>query len=238
MSRGIIIGREGTQAIPITDRTVSRRHCELEPQGDGSFILTNLSRGVTKVDGVDIIKKRVYPDTVIELGPRFRASVAQLLNLPQHGGYGPSGGGYNQGSGYRHQPPVQEQQPTVNVRHLERIWDDYNMQNLDNARKTKNANLVRTGSMVFSLSSGIVAFLLPELMVMGLVFSGIGVLGVIYGFLVLKNGEDPQETQYRRERFMSYYCCPKCHGSLPVMSYRLLRQNYRACPRCKAKFEY
>lgn len=240
MSGEIIIGREGQQAIPISDRTVSRRHCSLSPQGDGSYVLTNLSRGVTKVNGVDVVRKTVFADTVIELGPRFRASVAQLLNLPQtpgaSAGY-PGGGGVSAGYGQMGGAP-QPQAPTVNVRHLERIWDDYNYQTIENAKKNKNANLIRTGSMVFTMSSGIVSFLFPEVIVMGLIFSGIGVIGVLYGFIAMKNGEGPEESQERRERFMSYYCCPKCHGSLPVMSYKLLRQNYRSCPRCKARFEY
>ena len=39
----IIVGRKGQQKVPITDMAVSREHCKLTANPDGTFTLENLS---------------------------------------------------------------------------------------------------------------------------------------------------------------------------------------------------
>jgi pSer/pThr/pTyr-binding forkhead associated (FHA) protein len=71
----IIIGRKGTQRTPITDMTVSRAHCKLTVEADGTMWLENLSANGTYVDGVSILKKRVSDDTVAQLGGSFKIAM-------------------------------------------------------------------------------------------------------------------------------------------------------------------
>ncbi len=67
----IILGRDGTQKTPITDQTVSRKHCKLTVNDDGTYTLENLSASGTKVDGQSIIRTTVNPNSRIQLGPSF-----------------------------------------------------------------------------------------------------------------------------------------------------------------------
>ena len=47
----IIIGRKGQQQITITDLSVSREHCKLTSNPDGTYTLENLSANGTFVNG-------------------------------------------------------------------------------------------------------------------------------------------------------------------------------------------
>ena len=71
----IIIGRQGTQKTPITDPTVSRKHCKVTDNGDGTYTIENLSPSGTKVDGVDILRTTVKPNSRIQLGQSFSATL-------------------------------------------------------------------------------------------------------------------------------------------------------------------
>jgi pSer/pThr/pTyr-binding forkhead associated (FHA) protein len=77
----MIIGRHGTQKINITDPTVSRQHCKLTSNNDGTFTLENLSNQGTKVDGVDVIRTTVKLDSKVQLSSTFSVTVAELLGV-------------------------------------------------------------------------------------------------------------------------------------------------------------
>ena len=77
----IIIGRKGTQRTPITDTTVSREHCKLTINADGTYTLENLSINGTFVNGNSIIRTVVTPDTILRLGANFSIAVRDLLPL-------------------------------------------------------------------------------------------------------------------------------------------------------------
>ena len=75
----IIVGRKGTQRTPISDLTVSREHCKITIQANGSLILENLSSFGTFINGVSVIKTTVTPEDIIQLGPQFSIKVKDLL---------------------------------------------------------------------------------------------------------------------------------------------------------------
>ena len=79
----IIIGRQGTQKTPITDPTVSRKHCKVTDNVDGTYTIENLSPSGTKVDGVDILRTTVKPNSRIQLGQSFSATLVELIGIPQ-----------------------------------------------------------------------------------------------------------------------------------------------------------
>ena len=54
----VIVGKQGNQRIPITDQYVSRKHCKLTSNGDGSYTIENLSQNGTFVNGRKILKKQ------------------------------------------------------------------------------------------------------------------------------------------------------------------------------------
>ncbi len=75
-----LVGRESRQ-LPMTDNTVSRRHCELHPEEDGSWILKDLgSANGTWINGQRII--RVSP---LKLGDQIRVGRTILVFGAQPG---------------------------------------------------------------------------------------------------------------------------------------------------------
>ena len=75
----LIVGRKGQQRTPITDPSVSREHCRLTSNPDGTFTLENLSANGTYVDGKSIIRTVVTADTQITLGTGYTVRVGDLL---------------------------------------------------------------------------------------------------------------------------------------------------------------
>lgn len=229
--REIIIGREGNQACPITDRTVSRRHCKLTVSDDGSMIIENLSGAGTKVDGLDIIRKAVNPDSIVQLGPNFSARLSDLTGPLASPGLTPQGS-----SSLGAKPGQEQQQPqTVSISHLRRVWDDFNDTNIAIADKQRKINLVRTGLGIATMCT------LPLMYVLGpyaLVITGVAVVGNIFSFAGMRNAETPARRQQRQDAFDDAWVCPNpdCGRSLPARNYKLLVRNYQSCPYCKAKY--
>lgn len=227
----IIIGREGNQTVSITDRTVSRRHCKLTVNPDGSMILENLSGSGTKVDGIEIIRKAVRPDSIVQLGPQFRMRLCDLV-----GHVSPTGQSTGAASAAAtKQGQQQSETPTVNISHLRRVWDDFNDTNLTIANKQRRINLVRTALGISTMCT------LPLMYILGpnaLIITGIAIVGNIFSFAGMKNAETPAERQQRQDDFDDAWVCPnpKCGRSLPAKNYKLLVRNHQSCPYCKARY--
>ena len=82
----IIVGRgrsKATQRIEITDPTVSREHCWLTDNGDGTYTLQNKSLQGTFVNGRQLVKTIVEADDKITLSASTTVKVADLLPLKQ-----------------------------------------------------------------------------------------------------------------------------------------------------------
>ena len=88
----ILIGRAGgTQTLKVTvngksttlgavPMSVSREHCKVVRQDDGTAVITNLnSRNVTYVNGQAVVSHEVTADDVVELGgDRYRLDLSML----------------------------------------------------------------------------------------------------------------------------------------------------------------
>ncbi|MDE5690501.1 MAG: hypothetical protein K2I38_07415, partial [Duncaniella sp.] len=179
-----------------------------------TYTIENLSQNGTKVDGVDIIRTTVRPNSRIQLGPRFSATLAELI--------GP--------------PDMPKSEPkTFNISHLRRVWSDFNQGNIEMAKKQQKTNLVRTGFGIFTMCATPTIFLLGDV---GYLFTGIGILGNIYSFVGMKNAESIEDRQLRQDAFDEAWICPnpECSRTLPAKNYRLLLHNYQSCPYCKCKY--
>lgn len=227
----IIIGREGNQAVAITDRTVSRRHCKLTVNPDGSMILENLSGSGTKVDGIEIIRKAVRPDSIVQLGPQFRMRICDLVGHV-------SSTGQSTGTASAAAPKPGQKQPEppeVNISHLRRVWEEYNSTNLMIATEQRKINLIRAALGIATMCT------LPLMYILGpeaLIITGVAIVGNIYSFVGIKNAETPQQRQERQDDFDALWVCPnpRCHRSIISKNYKLLVRNYQSCPWCKAKY--
>ncbi len=232
----IIIGKLGTQKTPITDPTVSRKHCKLTINDDGTYTLENLSASGTKVDGQSIIRTTVNLNSRIQLGPRFSATLVELIGVPTSNS--PVQSTFNSGNQAASSTSSQPRQEvkTFNISHLQKVWDDFNQTNLEKANEQRRVNLVRTGAAIFTMSAALVASLTTG--PIGWILTGTGLLGNIYSFVGMKNAETPEDRQRRQERFDDAWVCPNpaCRKTIPARDYRYLRRNFDSCPYCKCKY--
>ena len=218
-SNSVVIGRKGAQPYKINDPTVSAQHCILTPNGDGTYRLEDLTEGRTSVNGRGVIRTTVKPGTMIKMG-NFTITVRQLLNLKT--------------------PPAPK--PTFNIAHLYYIWNEFNDTNLEIAKKQRTLNLIRSGAFVFTLSSGIFCTIVGKespYMMLCLILTFIGFIGILVSWIMMKNLETPMEKQARQDMFDSQWICPnpECSRTIPARNYHLLVRNHKSCPYCKCNFE-
>lgn len=231
----IIIGRQGTQKTPITDPTVSRKHCKVTDNGDGTYTIENLSPSGTKVDGVDILRTTAKPNCRIQLGQSFSATLVELIGIP-HAKI--NSNVESARINHSDQSPSPKSQPgvkTFNISHLRGIWEDYNNTNLEMAESQRKTNLVRTGLGIFTMCAMPTIFFFGPV---GYILTGIGVLGNIYSFVGMRNAETAEERQRRQDAFDDAWVCPNpdCGHSLLAKNYKLLVRNHQSCPYCKCKY--
>lgn len=160
----IIVGRgrsKATQRIEITDPTVSREHCWLTDNGDGTYTLLNKSQQGTVVNGNRVMKTIVTPNTYITLSGTTTLKVADLLPLAapspaprQAPSFAP-----RQAPSSPPRPVQKPSTPTYSIAHLEAVWDDYHETLLDIQRRQRTTTLLRSASPMFTLGSGALAAL-------------------------------------------------------------------------------
>lgn len=226
----IIIGRNAQPGIVITEPSVSKKHCRITADGDGTFIVENLSQSsFTKIDGREIVKAKATIDSEIQLGPVYRAKLRELITTPSGSRETPGHRGSNR--------PTQPKVKTYSISHLKRIWEEYNRKNLEEAKKSRTIGIVRSGSMIFTMGGGVLATV-AALPAIGIVCSGIGVGAIIYSFIGMRKSETLEQKQQRQEEFEDAWVCPNpdCNRSLPARNYKLLIKNHRSCPYCKSHF--
>ena len=235
----IIIGRQGTQQTPIIDPSVSRKHCKVTINPDGTYTIENLSDYGTKVNGTSIIRTTVTLDSVLELGPTYKAKLKDLIGTPQQSNTFSDNFRSNNVTGSKPQSvPTADPKPevkTYNISHLRYIWEDYNNKNIEVAEKQRKINLTRTGLGIFTMCAMPTIFFLGPI---GYVLTGIGVLGNVYSFVGMKNGETTLERQRRQEEFDDAWVCPNpaCGKTLLAKNYKMLVKNHQSCPYCKSKY--
>lgn len=223
----IIVGRgrsKATQRIEITDPTVSREHCWLTDNGDGTYTLQNKSLQGTFVNGRQVVKTIVKADDKIKLSASTTVKVADLLPLKQ-----PAQGGKT----------VEE----YSIAHLKDVWDEYHDMLLDIQVKQRKLNMYRSASPMFTIGSGAIATLAKtmgwgdEIFVITLVMTAIGLILMVFTFVYGFCDNSIEKREAATEKFNSEYVCPnpKCHHFMGTQSYHIIRQN-KNCPWCKCKF--
>lgn len=226
----ITIGRTGTQKTPIDDKTVSREHCKVTDNGDGTFTVENLSQNGTKIDGRDIIRATARLDSRIQLGRSFSATLEELIGYAQKANASQAAPKTQQSQTTR-----QNEVKTFSISHLRRVWEDFNQTNIEMADKQRKINLTRAGFGIFSMCAMLLIFFFGPV---GYVLTAIGVLGNIYSFVGMRNAETAEERQHRQDAFDEEWICPnpECGRTLLAKNYRMLVRNHQFCPYCKCKY--
>lgn len=231
----IIIGRQGTQKTPITDPTVSRKHCKVTVIGDGTYIIENLSPAGTKVEGVNILRTTAKADSRIQLGQTYTARLSEIIGLPEVTTKSQSDYISGNAAESNIMEKSQSNVKTFNISHLRRIWEDYNSTNIDMADSQRKTNLARTGLGIFTMCAMPTIFFFGPV---GYVLTCIGILGNIYSFVGMKNAETAAERQRRQDAFDDAWVCPNpdCGHSIIAKNYKMLVKNFKSCPYCKCNY--
>lgn len=243
----IIVGRgrsKATQRIEITDPTVSREHCWLTDNGDGTYTLLNKSQQGTVVNGNRVMKTIVTPNTYITLSGTTTLKVADLLPLAA-----PSPAPWQAPSFAPRQAPLSPPRPvqkpstpTYSIAHLEAVWDDYHETLLDIQRRQRTTTLLRSASPMFTMGSGVIAGIANSKNYDGVFWftatlAVIGLILMFYSFFKGLSDNSIDEKEEATELFNSYYVCPnpKCHHFMGNQAYQIVSQH-KNCPWCKCKF--
>ena len=235
----IIVGRgrsKATQRIEINDPTVSREHCWLTANGDGTYTLQNKSPQGTIVEGRKVLKTVVTPETVIQLSETTIVKVADLLPLPQ-------AAPQPKQQVAQSVPPQESSVPEYSIKHLKVVWDEYHDKLLEIQRNQRSVNLLRSASPMFTLGSGAIATLAKTMgwgdaiFSLTIVMTVVGLGLMIYSFVKGVNDKSIEEREEATEEFNRRYICPnpKCNHFMGTQSYHILRQN-KNCPWCKCKY--
>ena len=231
----IIVGRgrsKATQRMEINDPTVSREHCWLTDNGDGTYTLENKSVQGTFVNGRQVVRTTVTPDSMIRLSDTTTVRVADLLPLERV---------------VRSQPrPTVSPQPTVpeySIKPLMGVWEEYHDRQLEIKKRQRDTNLLRSASPLFTMGSGTLATMARTMgwgdafFGLTLILTMIGLCLMVYSFWKAANDRSITEGEEAEEAFQSKYVCPNpgCRHFMGKQPYKLLRQN-KLCPWCKCKF--
>lgn len=210
-------------------------HAKITVDGEGNVFIANMKmQNETFVNGLPIMSKRINPSDKVELGPdRYSVPMTMLMNTCIKM--------VKQGDGGEPTPPrpprpPQPPQKIYSVRHLKFIWEDYKKYRDEIKDRQKTVNLVRTGCSALAILSVPCVTFIGKI---GFIFTGIGVIGAIYGFFAMKNDDSSEKLEKLNEDFQLRYVCPNpdCGRFLGNYSYRVMLRNYKhQCPYCKNKF--
>lgn len=243
----IIVGRgrsKATQRIEINDPNVSREHCRLRDNGDGTYTLENVSSLGTMVDGRKVVKATVKPNTLIQLSPNTTVRVSDLLPLQ---GASASPAGQAQGAAQQAAPKPAAAAPgaapveTVSILPLQAIWNEYHNTQMEIKQRQRLVGQLRGASPIFTMGSGSIAALAKSMEwgsgILGLTttLTVIGLILMIYSFVKGYKDDSIEATERATDLFQHKYVCPKCGHFMGNQPYHLIRQN-KACPWCKCKF--
>lgn len=234
----IIIGRKGTQRTPITDTTVSREHCKLTINADGTYTLENLSINGTFVNGNSIIRTVVTPDTILRLGANFTVAVRDLLPLQAEN--------IKPRQAQQQNPLQQFAKPAVDpnqeryemeFRKLKSVYEKYTTDKLAIQKEAGMTNFYRMLPMTLMAIVSLGAACIPGLGALSPVIAVVGLGLLVFSLFKSYNGnrDNPEKLEALNKQFMIDYVCPKCGNFLGFIPYENL-ENKSTCNFCKCKW--
>lgn len=192
--------------------TVSRQHCKLTINLDGSYTIENLkTQNVTYVNGVEVVRKSITAGDNIELGPSKYSVHWDWIKafVPQ----------------------------TADFRPLKHIWDEYDEHKLDQQIADRKFNALRGATGLITMAAIALSIVFPETRETPL-YIGLYVLAILVSLAcTVKAYNDSSKVPHRMKelesQFKHDYVCPNCHHYIQ-MPYDIVIQN-PCCPYCKAK---
>ena len=203
-----LVGAEG-----MVPRSVSRQHCSLALQPDGTFVVCNLKpQNITLVDGVPVQKKSGIPSSAkITLGTEnFMLPLEQLQSLfPK----------------------------TADIRPLQVIWEEYDMSKTKQQVLQNRFNALRGATGMLTILGSLLGVLLHGTIIVPIMSATAVIIMFVITIKAYRDAsKHPEEQKMLQEYFQDNYRCPCCNSFLGFTSYRQLSKNDK-CPHCKSTFQ-
>ena len=224
MSKEIIIGKEGTQSIKITDPYVSRQHAKLVIDNAGKMTITDngsLNGTFLKMQNgqfKQITSYAVSAGMTLRFGPQFECKVKDLIPAAPP-------------------PPPAEK---IDISQLKELDELYTTEKVRLDKKSSFINSARILIIVGGTAIGgsLAAIIEPKSVavriIIGLIPFFIGIFVVLI-LSIYNNKLIDKKTKIEKD-YRTHYVCPKCFFSFRDKPYRNILLAGK-CPNCKSEFK-
>ena len=225
MSKEIIIGKEGTQSLKITDPYVSRQHAKLLIDNAGKITIVDngsLNGTFLKMQNGQFKKIDSYvvtPGMTLRFGPQFECKVKDLLPAAP--------------------PPPPEEK--VDISHLKQLDELYTNEKV---RLEKKSAAIASARLLVMISSTVLMAIVSIFVNPGddkflkIVIASVPILvGISITFiLTINNNKVIDKKNQIEKQYKTHYVCPKCFSSFRDKPYRNILLVGK-CPNCKVGFK-
>ena len=224
MSKEIIIGKEGTQSIKITDPYVSRQHAKLVIDNAGKMTITDngsLNGTFLKMQNGQFKQITSYAVTAgmtLRFGPQFECKVKDLIPAAPP-------------------PPPAEK---IDISQLKELDELYTTEKVRLEKKSSFINFARMliffgGSAIGAILTAIIKSDSDTVRIIGGVIPFcIGIIVVL--ILTINNNKLIDKKTKIEKDYRTHYVCPKCFFSFRDKPYRNILLAGK-CPNCKSEFK-
>ena len=209
-------------------------HCKITTDANGTMVLTNLkSQNVTYVNGTEIVSKKISSESNIALGKdRYPINLHTIVDAAIK----------IAGRRYDVPPSPIPNNNVRSIRHLERVWDDYDKGLYDLQIRQKKAGIFRSLYLPIVVLSTLLGYALnfagidkTLTAVLSFLFYIIAAIVLFYGLYKAIKDNSIEERKELNDKFQDDYICPHCNHFLGFQAYKILKQNTN-CPYCKGGF--
>lgn len=200
-------------------KTVSRQHCKIVVNPDGSMTVINLKpANVTYVNGLETVQKNISKSDKVELGSeRYTLDLKAVLDAV---------------SG--------EVVRSYDISHLKAVWDKYQADKMDIQIKQSKSSAIQSITGVLSMASILCGFI-PGIPMAPRVFLYVTAFILVIIFFVYRlnhAGEFVIKLKELDDQFHKDYVCPNpdCKRFLGAIPYEDLVKQTKSCYVCKSEY--
>lgn len=224
MSKEIIIGKEGTQSIKITDPYVSRQHAKLVIDNTGKMTITDngsLNGTFLKMQNGQFKQITSYAVTAgmtLRFGPQFECKVKDLIPAAPP-------------------PPPAEKIDISQLKELDELYTT------EKVRLEKKSSFISFARMLIIIGGTAIGGILSAIIksnsdtvriIIGVIPFCIGLIVVLI-LSIYNNKLIDKKTKIEKD-YRTHYVCPKCFFSFRDKPYRNILLAGK-CPNCKSEFK-
>lgn len=192
--------------------TVSRQHCSLTVNDNGTYTLRNLKpQNYTFVNGQLIMSKVVTRRDIIQLG-----SEMYLVDWNAIDAIVPK---------------------MADITHLKKVWDDYDNTRTQMAIKRGRSMAIRGATSLLTMGAFIIMAISGQRGsgYLALYITAFVILAALTVLSFYNASKEPMKQKELNKKFQKDYCCPSCGHFLGFQDYAIIEQN-KSCPYCKTLF--